>query len=224
MPARMPADTVAGMTASTHDEASPVPGPSAEILAQVADALAWPLLLLRRDGTLLHANLAARRLLQSGAPLELSPWQHVLPSAVSRRAEFAAALEASASTLARGMLHWTEARSSLTATLAPLEAMDTLDPPLLLALSAGGRGADIDAFATLHGLTAAETRVLHRLALGESSARAASALGVAKATVRSQIVSMRHKTHHASVGELLRALAGMPPLPPPAAPAPDRER
>jgi DNA-binding CsgD family transcriptional regulator len=41
---------------------------------------------------------------------------------------------------------------------------------------------------------------------------------VTPATVRSQTMSLRRKTGHASVAELLRALAAMPPLGPPMAP------
>jgi DNA-binding CsgD family transcriptional regulator len=53
---------------------------------------------------------------------------------------------------------------------------------------------------------------MRRLALGESSSRAAQALGVKPATVRTQVVSIRRKTGHGSVFELLQALSAMPPV------------
>ena len=186
-----------------------------ELLGLMADALAWPLLLLRADGGLLHANLAAREMLQRGRPLRLSPRRQVVPAAAQYRDALAGALLEVADSGAGCALHWAAADAPFSATLARLDA--GASPLLLLALARtdGGRGM-LDAFAALHGLTAAESGVLRQLAGGASSTRAAAALGVSTATVRSQTLSLRRKTGHASVAALLRSLASLPPLAGPA--------
>jgi DNA-binding CsgD family transcriptional regulator len=196
--------------------------PGADILSQVADALAWPLFVLRHDGLLLHANRAAGSVLGAGTPLLRQADRRVVPSQPERVAAFAEALSAAAAEGARRVLHWRGAAGSFTATLAPLAgaAGSTHEDlgaaglvPVLLALALpGSLEADADAFAREHGLSPAETRVLQRLALGESSVQAAAALGLAAATVRSQTVSLRRKTGHASVAALQRTLAALPPL------------
>jgi DNA-binding CsgD family transcriptional regulator len=189
------------------------------VLAQMADALTWPLLLLRVDGTLLHANRAARRLLSAPGRLTLLPDRRLGLLPTDRQAEWQAAL------LAAGqgqtvVLTWPESESSLAlvGSLSPLGDPREAAPgggQLLLAVSASEQpDAQVQAYARLHRLSPAETRVLQRLALGESSSEAADALQVSAATVRSQIISLRRKTGDASVTDLLRSLARMPPVNP----------
>ncbi len=205
MPRLRAAYTVQGM--------SEQPAPTAEVLAQVADALAWPLFVLRPDGFLLHANLAGRDLLRKGRLLHLSPEHRVEPAAARRRPALGEALQTAAARQQRVVLHASAGGAGFTATVTPLPSAGGSPGPLLLALAQGlAHGADTDEFSSLHGLTTAESRVMRRLALGESCSRAAKALGVKPATVRTQVVSIRRKTGHASVAELLQALAAMPPL------------
>jgi DNA-binding CsgD family transcriptional regulator len=214
MPAGHVADTFRVMS-PPHGHLAFGTAPSAQLLAQVADALVWPLLLLQRDGGLLHANHAARQMLRRGQPLRLSARQQVQATPAGQQAHFAAALEAAFEAGPQQLLQW----PGFTATLTRLPPDGPHEAPVLLALATpDGRASDARAFAAMHRLSEAETRVLQRLALGESSSRAAVALGVTPATVRSQTMSLRRKTGHASVAELLRALAAMPPLGPPMAP------
>jgi DNA-binding CsgD family transcriptional regulator len=199
------------------------PAPNAEVLAQVADALAWPLFVLRADGFLLHANLAGLELLKKGRVLQLSPEHRVQAAPVRRRPALAQALQDADRRRQRVVLHGTAGGAGFSATVTPLAAAGAGPAPLLLALAHGHTpGSDIDEFSALHDLTAAEARVMRRLALGESSSRAAHSLGVKPATVRTQVVAIRRKTGHASVAELLQALAAIPPLRGPA-PAPRGE-
>jgi DNA-binding CsgD family transcriptional regulator len=187
-------------------------GVTAAVLAQVADALAWPLLLLQSDGAVLHANAAAWRALHLGRPLRLSAQRRVEPAQPRLRADFTAALADAAAGRHR-VLHWAAEGPPCNASLTALAADDGGRVPVLVALSlAETRAAGARAYAALHGLSGAETRVLERLALGESSGRAAAALGVTAATVRGQIVALRRKTGHASVGALVQTLAALPPL------------
>jgi DNA-binding CsgD family transcriptional regulator len=187
--------------------------PPAQALALVADALAWPLLLLRLDGSLLHANAAARRLLRRGAPLQVTPQGRVQAADAALRPGLDAALQAAATSRLPQLLQWVAPKGRYSLSLSALAAPGQDCSAVLLALNPEvDDRADLRAYATAHGLSEAETRVLGRLARGESSSRAAAALGVSTATVRSQAVSLRRKTGHASVAELLQALASLPPL------------
>jgi DNA-binding CsgD family transcriptional regulator len=189
------------------------------VLAQMADALMWPLMVLHADGTLLHANRAARRLLSAQRGLTLLPDRHLGLLPAGRQAEWQAALL----TARRGqtvVLTWAADGGGLAAvgSLIPLgdPRADTPDGgALLLALSSIEQpDGQVQAYARMHRLSPAETRVLQRLAQGDTSGEAADALGVSAATVRSQIISLRRKTGHASVIDLLRGLARMPPVSP----------
>jgi DNA-binding CsgD family transcriptional regulator len=204
---------------SNNDEPSGGgPLPSAQTLALVSDALAWPLLLLRADGSLIHANLAARQMLAERRLLMLTPKGRVQAVDGARRsplqAALAAALQAAADEPPQ-LLQWALPNGRISLSVTALRGPAEEHAVLLLALSPEqGRLADLQAYAAVHGLSEAETRVLLHLARGDSSATAAAALGVSAATVRSQTVSLRRKTGHPSVAALMRDLAALPPLPP----------
>ncbi len=193
--------------------------PPPATLAQMADVLMWPLLVLRTDGTLLHANRAARRLLNARRLLTLRPDRRLglLPEAL--QPAFDAALVSAAQGLT-AVLNWPPSDGTLSSvgSLSPLGDHRSTPPgsaALLLALAAPEHpDAQVQAYARLHRLSPAETRVLQRLALGDSGTEAAQALGVSASTVRSQVISLRRKTGQASVIKLLRALARMPPVNP----------
>jgi DNA-binding CsgD family transcriptional regulator len=197
-----------------HKPTDPLPQ---AVLAQMADALMWPLFVLRADGSLLHANRAARRLLAAQRLLTLLPDRRLGLLPPGRQAEWQAAL-AAAGQGQTVVLTWPAAGDSLGAagSLGPLGDPRGMAPgagELLLALSASEQAdGQVQAYARLHRLSPAETRVLQRLAVGDTSGEAAQALGVSAATVRSQIISLRRRTGHASVTQLLRGLASMPPV------------
>ncbi len=70
-----------------------------------------------------------------------------------------------------------------------------------------------DAFARLHALTLAETRVLKQLCAGVRPDDIAKGLGVKLTTVRTQIGSIRAKTGSHDIGALVHRVARLPPLP-----------
>jgi DNA-binding CsgD family transcriptional regulator len=188
-----------------------------DLLEQLADVLAWPLLLLSPEGELMHANHAARQLLAQRSALMLDAQQLVDASQARRRPAFRKALQEAAAAPPGAhptMLHWPGASGSATLVFSRLHQAGSASAVLLALSPARSAQAEVQVFAGLHGLSEAETRVLHRLALGEGSVEAARALAVSAATVRSQVVSLRKKTGHSSVADLLRALASMPPLMP----------
>lgn len=196
----------------------PVAVPSAAVLAQMSDALPWPLLLVRRDAVLVHANLAARQLLHRGEPLVLTADRRVQPPAAAPQADFAAALRANGPV----RLQWPAsapvqraltARGSCSVMCKPLAAADATDsaPVLVMLATDTTRLADLHTFARLHGLSTAESRVLEQLSLGRSAAETAAALGRRRATVRGQVTRLLRKSGHTSVAGMLHALNLMPP-------------
>lgn len=197
-----------------HEPSDSLPQASA---AQIADVLMWPLLVLRADGTLLHANRGAHRLLSTRRLLTLRPDRRLGLLPEHWQAEFDAALANAAQGLTV-VLNWPASASTRgnVGNLSPL--IDRRNQPpggadLLLALSATEQpNAQVQACARVHRLSPAETRVLQRLALGDSGGEAALALGVSAATVRSQVISLRRKSGQASVVQVLRTLARMPPV------------
>ncbi len=70
-----------------------------------------------------------------------------------------------------------------------------------------------DAFARLHALTVAETRVLKLLCQEYRPDDIARAVGVKLTTVRTQITSIRAKTETRDIGGIVHRVAKLPPLP-----------
>lgn len=189
--------------------------PDTAVLVAMADALAWPLLLLRADAQLLHANRAARQVLARGAPLRLQAGGRVTTAAPAQGAAFAAALTAAAAGQRPLLLG-----PGCSLALASLSDTPGARGPVLVALAPAdtAQPADLRGFASAHGLSPAETRVLARMAQGERPGDAARALGISAATARSQLAAIRHKTGHASVAALVAAAsAALAPWPEPLA-------
>ena len=202
---------------------SGTPALQAVTLALAIDTLAWPLLLLHGDGVLLHANTAATALLRCGRLLTLAPHQEVQPTDAAQRDAFKTAMVTVRAGGAPAQLHWAadEGQPVIRACLSavrpgPGPGLGLGQSPVLLLTLApeAGRGADLTAYAAAHGLSATEIRVLQRLALGESSARAATALGLRATTVRSHTMSLRRKTGYARLDELVQALVRLAPISP----------
>jgi DNA-binding CsgD family transcriptional regulator len=203
--------------------------PPAALLARAADALALPLLLLSVDGRLLHANAAGHKLLVAATWLRLDEAGRVRtapePSAASARTPaLTQALTHALAAAAAGTPQWLRAPgqalpgASLSVVRLPaLRGGDAVT--LLLTVTDPGTAADLSAFAQLHGLTPAETRVLVLLCQGRTQSEAAATLGVSLATLRSHAAALRRKTGHRRLTTLLQAVARLPPL---AAAAPPR--
>lgn len=196
------------------------PHPSADVLVRMADALAWPLLLLTADGHLLHANLEARLLLARKHALKLLASGRVQAVPAVQQARLTAALLAAANGQP-ALLHWPGPTGCAAAVRrvhdaklpADLAARHGSHAVLLVALTLAAAGrADSQGFARAHRLTRAESRVLQRLVLGESPDVIARHLGVAVATVRSQTAAIRRKTGHRSIAQLVGAVARGSPV------------
>jgi DNA-binding CsgD family transcriptional regulator len=70
----------------------------------------------------------------------------------------------------------------------------------------------VEHFARVHNLTHAEGMVLTALCTGDDPGEIARRFGVAVSTVRTQIASVRQKTQAASIRDLVRQVAMLPPI------------
>jgi DNA-binding CsgD family transcriptional regulator len=70
----------------------------------------------------------------------------------------------------------------------------------------------VEHFARVHNLTHAEGMVLTALCSGDEPSAIARNFGVAVSTVRTQIASVRQKTQAASIRDLVRQVAMLPPI------------
>ena len=190
-------------------------------LVRMADALAWPLMLVDDQGPLHHANHSARALLAAGRPLRLGPQRRLQPAAASYQGDFWLALQAAAVGQVCE-LHWPGSPGSpgspgdRAATLRSLAQLPGGSALLLLDLPPDFNRArwprpDVAGYAQAHGLSAAQQLLLQALAQGCSVAQVAAEQGLPPSTVRSRLVALRRKTGHARVDELLRTLWALPP-------------
>jgi DNA-binding CsgD family transcriptional regulator len=181
----------------------------------MADALALPMLLVRRDGTLLHANAAGRAAVQQPqSPLRLAEGR-LRPRATADVATFAAALR-DLPAGRRGGWHAGSDASRPVAMAALRQPPGVAGTAVLVTLAMPAHGVQaVDDVARAHGLTPAQTRVLRELAAGRAAREAATALGLTLATVRSHIAAIRSRTGARSLNAVLAEVSRWPPLAPP---------
>lgn len=187
----------------------------ASALLRLADALAWPLMLMDAHGALRHANLAARQSLADCQPLRQLAHQRVSPAAESLRPAFAAALQAAAAGQPQG-LAWPTPAGEIQGRLHPLPQVAGTEALLMLVLAVNGQpGPDLRGYARACHLSAPQRRVLQALVRAGSADGfadwAAANLGLAPSTVRRHINALCRKTGHASVAELLMTVGRLPP-------------
>lgn len=185
-------------------------------LVRMADALAWPLVLVDDQGVLHHANHSGRAVLATGQPLRLDAQQRLQPASQSQRADFWLALQAAAAGQPRE-LRWPGKSGGSTATLRPLTPLPGAAVLLLLDLkpdfhAAPTRRPDVEAYGQAHDLSPAQQQLLQALAEGRRVKQLASDLRLPPSTVRSRLVALRHKTGHARIDDLLRTLWALPPV------------
>jgi DNA-binding CsgD family transcriptional regulator len=70
----------------------------------------------------------------------------------------------------------------------------------------------VELFARVHGLTGAEAKVLQALCSGAQPTGMARQFGVAISTIRTQLASLRQKTEAASIRDIVRQIAALPPV------------
>ncbi|MCY7315781.1 MAG: helix-turn-helix transcriptional regulator [Rubrivivax sp.] len=196
-------------------------GPS---LAGMLDEIDYGMLLVGADVQVLYLNHAARLEMDGEHPLQAGHGLH------ARRHEDAAPLAEALAAARRGLrrlLTLGAGAQRVSVSVVPLAAPSTAAG----GASAGARATDAEpttllvlgkrrvceqlsvrGFARSLKLTPAETRVLELLCAGVRPTQVAQQQGVAVSTVRTQIGSIRAKTGAASISELVRQVAVLPPL------------
>jgi DNA-binding CsgD family transcriptional regulator len=101
------------------------------------------------------------------------------------------------------------AQTHLLAALVPVQAGIAA---VLLGRSGVCEELSMQCYARSHALTAAESRVLSALGRGVTPTRYAREQGVKLSTVRTQLGAIRQKTGAASLVELMRVVAALPPM------------
>lgn len=196
---------------------------SAALALGAIDKLADGVIFATADGSVTNLNAAAERLLMSAhAGLSVRQGRLRCASAALTSNLQRVIARASGTDKASGRqggaltVHRGHGDKPLTVFCVPLvEARRwsfDLHPSVLLLVSDTSRNmrAPVDLLRDLFGLTLAEARLATRLGDGISLTDAAAELGVAKATVRSQLNAVFQKTQTNRQGELIRLLNALP--------------
>jgi len=182
--------------------------------ARMLDEIDYGVLVVDAGCRLLHANRVAwARLRRAGCPVALADGR--LHCAVADDGlKLDAAVHAAATRGLRRLVNVGRGAAALGIAFVPLPADGLLPAPVLLLVSRAHVCEPLSAewFARSHGLTAAESRVLHSLCSGARPTEMAAEFGVALSTVRTQIGTLRAKTGSSSIKDLVRRVARLPPM------------
>ncbi|WP_326534721.1 helix-turn-helix transcriptional regulator [Pseudorhodoferax sp.] len=214
-------DTLVPVAPSAPAAATPYRGPerrsaaaqNARWLALMLDEIDYGMVLLDGRVQVLHINHAARAELDGDHPLCLQG-RELRAARLQDQLMLQDALQAAARGLRR-LVTLGERESRVTVAAVPLAlpaasmAQATL---LLLGKRRVCERLSVQWFARSHALTPAESRVLEALCQGLEPRDVAEQHGVALATVRSQIGSIRSKTGADSIRDLVRRVAVLPPM------------
>jgi DNA-binding CsgD family transcriptional regulator len=183
-------------------------------LTRMLDEIDYGMLLVTADAQVTYCNHAARAELDGQHPLQL------LGSALrAHRPQDVAPLYDALAAAQRGLRKLVtlgEGDHRVSVSVVPLP--DTADQggAALTLLVLGKRQVceqlSVQGYARSVSLTPAETRVLEQLCSGARPTQIAQTVGVAVSTVRTQIGSIRAKTGAASIRDLVRQVAVLPPL------------
>lgn len=184
------------------------------LLMRMLDEIDYGLMLVAADGRLRYANRLALLELAAGGPLRLTAGLVcVQPEAELGR------LRAALTDAARGLRTLVKLGHNANTLLLAVIPMDgeiepSDAPTSLLVFSKREACAELTVafYARSNGLTATESSVLLQLSQGVKPKDIAGGHGVALSTVRSQISSIRAKTHTASIRDLTSRVAALPPF------------
>lgn len=204
----MVAASLAAPAAYRGPERRSNPSPGLRHLSMMLDEIDYGMLLLNEEAVVLHANHAARAELDATHPLQVLGRQlrarHAIDVARLHDALAAASLRG-----LRRLVQLGEGDGRVTLSVVPLPDGHTL---VVLGKRRLSERLSVQCFARAHGLTPAETRVLELLCENHTPREIAELNGVGLATVRTQIGSIRAKTGAATIRELVRQVAVLPPI------------
>lgn len=190
------------------------PARSPHWLAATLDEIDYGMLLLADEAKAIHVNHVARAELDAEHPLQLLGGELHARHRHDAQA-LAEALQAASRRGLRKLLTFGTGAQRVSLSVVPLPSPFEPGWPVTLVLLGKRQvcaGLSVQGFATSHGLTGAETRVLAALCHGTPPTEVAAQLGVRIATVRTQIGSIRLKTGTDSIRDLVRRVAVLPPL------------
>lgn len=212
--ATVPEVNATGATGQDHfqtlrlDLTLPSPRALGPLLAAALDEIDVGLLLVDSEARPLHLNHRAQAYIACGTVLTLRDGrvaaQHWEDGATVSRAVGDAAERSF-----RRLIHIGRGDARSSVAVVPVQPGVAA---LMLGRSQLCEGLSLQGFARAHGLSDAESRVLAALGRGEAPVEIAREFGVALSTVRTQIGAIRSKTGTASIRELLRMVAALPPL------------
>jgi DNA-binding CsgD family transcriptional regulator len=187
--------------------ASPLPQPW---LSGVLDELDVAVVVVDGDGQLCHANRRARHELTADHPLQLFAGR-IRAREASDVAPLHQALLAAQTGGRRRLLTLDGSGEALSLAVVPVPGSEQLVMLVLGRRQLGDR-CMLQWFASQHGLTPCEQRVLEGLADGQAPDEIAQRLRVGITTVRSHIGSLRSKIGAPSIRALLHRMAALPPM------------
>jgi DNA-binding CsgD family transcriptional regulator len=186
-----------------------------ELFMQLLDEVDYGMLLVDAQGTIVHANHAARHELASAQAL------------CERRGKLAACVPTQSRPMGEAIVRACQGQRALLEMGLDGARLAIAFTPLAYPAD-GAQGSalvlcgkrsvcqalTIRCFVRLHSLTPAEEDVLKQICTGGKPEALARTLGVALATVRSHIQSIRRKTGAGSMSEVIKLMAALPPLVP----------
>ena len=184
------------------------------LLMRMLDEIDYGLMLVAADGQLRYANRLALLELAAGGPLRLTGGLLCVHPEGEQGPLRAA--QADAARGLRTLVKLGHNGSTLLLAVIPMDsAIEPSDRPTsLLVFNKRAACAELTVafYARSNGLTATESTVLLQLSQGSKPKDIAAAHGVALSTVRSQISSIRAKTHTTSIRDLSSRVAALPPF------------
>ena len=188
-----------------------------QCLTRMLDEIDYGMLLVTADAQIVYLNHAARQELDGEHPLQM-----LGSSLRAHRPQDVAPLYDALASAQRGLrklvtLGVDAQRVSVSVVPLPAVAGQRQEGPRPTTLLVLGKRQvceqlSVQGFARSMHLTPAETRVLEQLCSGVRPTRIAQQQKVAVSTVRTQIGSIRIKTGAASISDLVRQVAVLPPL------------
>lgn len=197
----------------THDGATDADAATrGRLLSALIDRLECGVLACGPEGELYHANIAARRELAQADRLCLVGGR-VRTGSASQDAWYVALHDATLRQRTR-LLTLDGTAGTLSVALVPVQVDGFGGPAVVVML--GRRMVcsplGLEMLAARHGLTHAERRVMRALVSNRTTKEIAASHGVAMATVRTQIQSVRDKLGVRSIDALLLRAAELPPI------------
>lgn len=182
-----------------------------ELLASALDELDYGLLVVDAGARLLHANQAGHQHCADPQGACTLAAGRLAARAEGDDAVLQRAIQQSARGARRNLLRLGGPGATETVAVVPLGS----GPDAVLVVFGKRQVCEVlsvEHYARAHGLTHAEGMVLAALCDGDNPAGIARRFGVAVSTVRSQIASIRQKTRAASIRDLVRQVAVLPPI------------